>query len=209
MRLILLSFLCLNASLLAQNVLSHDDRILITNKLKTFVSAINNKDYKEVSSLVALEHPNLTRAILDKMNEINSYELSYEIYEDDISEELFESKPVRIEVLGKYGEESPRSRISGFTTYFIFEKKDGSWVIVDTDFAKPYPFWLFSLRLLFNILLIMAMLLFWLWMLIDCAKNHVDNKTMWILSLIILNVAAAIAYYFVIKRRRKKVKLAE
>jgi len=46
--------------------------------------------------------------------------------------------------------------------------------------------------------------IFWLVMLIDAIKNQKENKLMWILLIVLLNVLGAIIYYFVEKRKRKK-----
>ncbi|HLB70759.1 MAG: PLD nuclease N-terminal domain-containing protein [Candidatus Methanoperedens sp.] len=45
---------------------------------------------------------------------------------------------------------------------------------------------------------------FWLWMLIDCAKREIKNKTAWILILIFTSILGAILYYFMVRRKYKK-----
>lgn len=47
----------------------------------------------------------------------------------------------------------------------------------------------------------LALGIFWIWMLVDCIKRRFDQKTLWIVLLIILGWIGAIAYYFVIKRK--------
>lgn len=47
----------------------------------------------------------------------------------------------------------------------------------------------------------LALSVFWIWMLVDAIKRPFDQKTMWIILLIILGWIGAIAYYFVIKRK--------
>lgn len=58
--------------------------------------------------------------------------------------------------------------------------------------------------LIFWVILMLVCLvfgIFWLWMLIDCIKRNFEQKTMWIILLIILSWIGAIAYYFAIKRK--------
>jgi len=64
----------------------------------------------------------------------------------------------------------------------------------------------------FIFLLIMFATIFWIWMIVDCAKRKFkeDNeKVIWILLMVFLGVIASIIYYFVIKReadKRKRVR---
>jgi hypothetical protein len=44
---------------------------------------------------------------------------------------------------------------------------------------------------------------FWLWMLIDCASNESrENRVVWVLVIVFVNLLGAIAYYIVRKRQR-------
>jgi len=42
---------------------------------------------------------------------------------------------------------------------------------------------------------------FWIWMLVDCAKRNFDQKTLWIVLLLVLGWIGAIAYFFAVKRK--------
>lgn len=59
-----------------------------------------------------------------------------------------------------------------------------------------------TLAWLFVPLLIVAVIagLFTLWMLIDCIKRDFDNKVLWVILILFLNVLGAILYYFMVKR---------
>jgi len=46
---------------------------------------------------------------------------------------------------------------------------------------------------------------FWIWMLVDCAKRNFDQKTLWIVLLLVLGWIGAIAYFFAVKRKAGKV----
>ncbi len=53
----------------------------------------------------------------------------------------------------------------------------------------------------------LAALVFWIFMLVDCAKRpdkklkKLGGKVLWIILLILFGVLAAIAYYFIVKRK--------
>ncbi|MBM3232530.1 PLDc_N domain-containing protein [Candidatus Pacearchaeota archaeon] len=56
-------------------------------------------------------------------------------------------------------------------------------------------------------LLIIGSLALWIWMLVDCIKRKFkkeDEKIIWLLVIILVQVIGAIIYYFVIKREDKK-----
>jgi len=47
----------------------------------------------------------------------------------------------------------------------------------------------------------------WIWMLVDCIKRDFkkeDEKIIWLLVIILVQVIGAIIYYFVVKRKDKK-----
>lgn len=65
---------------------------------------------------------------------------------------------------------------------------------------------LFLLLILFLILVVILSMVFWIFMIIDCAKRKFpkdDEKVVWILVLVFLGVLGAAIYYFVIKRASK------
>lgn len=196
MKKFMICFLFLHGFMYAQE-LTPEEKSLIAGKIKTFVSAINNNNYQEIASLVAPDNPALVSAIQGKMESVISYTLSYNIPKD-----FFEEKKVKI--VGRYKEKGASHKASGFSTYFIFENKEDGWFIVDTDFAKPFSLFKFP----FFAWLLFLMPFFWVWMLIDCVTHSVKNKAMWIILLIILNVIAAIIYFFVVKCRRKQEKVS-
>ncbi len=52
-------------------------------------------------------------------------------------------------------------------------------------------------------------LIFWIWMIIDCARRKFKNDTdkiVWILVIILLNALGASIYYFAVKMNDKKSK---
>ncbi len=53
--------------------------------------------------------------------------------------------------------------------------------------------------------LVVIIVVFWTWMLIDCLqRKKFDDKLVWILVLIFLNLFGAFLYYILVKRKKKK-----
>jgi formate hydrogenlyase subunit 3/multisubunit Na+/H+ antiporter MnhD subunit len=66
-----------------------------------------------------------------------------------------------------------------------------------------------ALLVLFLILVPLGLLVFsivfWVWMLIDCLeRKNFEDKLVWVLVLLFLNVFGAILYYFLVKKEVKK-----
>ena len=63
--------------------------------------------------------------------------------------------------------------------------------------------------LLFMLLMIITgiiLAVFWIWMIIDCAKREFKNeneKVIWIIVIVLLNVLGATVYYFAVKFQDK------
>jgi len=71
---------------------------------------------------------------------------------------------------------------------------------------------LVALFVIFIIALVIAATVFWILMIIDCAKREFKNdteKVVWIVLLVFLGILAAIVYYFVVKREADIHKKAE
>ena len=67
------------------------------------------------------------------------------------------------------------------------------------------PKWPFAFLALFFIVM-MALLAFWVWMIVDLVRNEKDNDLLiWLLVLIFGGFIGAIVYYFVRKRNRKEI----
>lgn len=66
--------------------------------------------------------------------------------------------------------------------------------------------WGIMLLMFLMILLAIAGLVFWVWMLVDCAKRTMkeSDKVVWIIVLALTSYLGAIIYYFAVKRASKK-----
>src|SRR3989338_11594016 len=67
--------------------------------------------------------------------------------------------------------------------------------------CSEMPTWFWGLTIAFPIIMLLFFV-FWLWMLIDAIKNQEENKLMWVLLIVFLNVLGAIIYYCSQKRKR-------
>lgn len=55
----------------------------------------------------------------------------------------------------------------------------------------------------FFLLLLLAGLIFWIWMLVDAVKRDFEHKPLWILIILLTGVIGAIVYLFAVKRKYK------
>jgi uncharacterized membrane protein YphA (DoxX/SURF4 family) len=59
--------------------------------------------------------------------------------------------------------------------------------------------------MLFFVFFGLLVLVFWVWMLIDCLmRRKFEDKLVWILVLLFLNVLGAILYYLLVKSKDRK-----
>jgi hypothetical protein len=103
---------------------------------------------------------------------------------------------------------------SGLNVYFIFKQigSDENLEIIDSnivDSLTPFSFddiasFLYQPVFLVTVLISLVLFIFWVWMLIDAIKYQKDDRTMWLLIIIVGQTLGAIVYYFVQKRKRIK-----
>lgn len=67
--------------------------------------------------------------------------------------------------------------------------------------CEDIPTWIFLIPLIMFLIGILFFV-FWVWMLIDAIQNQKEDRPLWILILIFLNILGAIIYYFAEKRKR-------
>ena len=68
--------------------------------------------------------------------------------------------------------------------------------------CSEIPTWVWILPIVFIIIFI-AGLTFWIWMLVDCIRFEEKNRIAWIVVLFLLGILGAIIYFFAGKRKRK------
>ncbi len=57
---------------------------------------------------------------------------------------------------------------------------------------------------IFSFFLMVAAALFWLWMFVDLLQRRTEDKLVWAIVLIFLNVVGAILYYFLVYSKKTK-----
>jgi hypothetical protein len=63
--------------------------------------------------------------------------------------------------------------------------------------------WIFLPIMLFWMIITFLALIFWIWMLVDClTRKKFEDKLIWVLVLVFLNVLGAILYYFLVKHKK-------
>jgi uncharacterized membrane protein YphA (DoxX/SURF4 family) len=63
--------------------------------------------------------------------------------------------------------------------------------------------WIFLPFVFFWIIIGFLVLIFWAWMLVDClTRKKFEDKLVWVLVLILLNILGAILYYFLVKSKK-------
>lgn len=61
----------------------------------------------------------------------------------------------------------------------------------------------FGVMMMFWSLIGLLAFIFWIWMLIDCLKRNFEDKIIWVIVIILLNIVGAILYYFMVKKNHQ------
>lgn len=182
----------------AEENISRDAFNQVGGNLEVIIDSVNSGETQNILNLIS---PNANLALKDEILEklgggkiLLGEHISYCDY-------LSENK---IKVKGRFNAKGVGWEVTGLSNYFIFEKYNGNWLLLETNFHKKigagYVF-----KIIGVIMLILVPLgLFWLWMLIDCANRAIDNKTAWILIIIFLSILGAALYFFIPRRKYKK-----
>ena len=194
----------------AQTPLSLADRQQIIDKLDRLVQAINEGDMQAISSLISPNDQALQSKIEERIQGGIEYRLDYTPFNENI--ETLNAN--QIKVTARFSASGLNWKTSGYSTYFVFEKQNDQWFIVDTDlyskWGMPETMKIVSVFIVpLLILLSILLFIFWLLMLIDCVDRKFDDKIIWIVLLIFCSFIGSILYYFIIKRKDIKRKPLE
>ena len=195
------SLFLLGATVFAQANISQADKQQITDNLESLVQAVNTGNTQKITSLISRNNPTLQADVQERIRGGIAYQLDYSPFDKNI--EILSADQVKVKA--RFAVSGVGWNVSGLSTYFIFEKQNSQWFITDTDFHKKlgadYVFGILKKVLIFGGPVFLLLFIFWLWMLIDCAKREFDDKALWIILLIFLNFIAAILYFFIVKRK--------
>ena len=65
--------------------------------------------------------------------------------------------------------------------------------------------WLLIPFIFFWVIVAFLIVIFWIWMLVDClTRKKFEDKLVWVLVLIFLNILGAFLYYFLVKSKKGK-----
>ena len=178
----------------ANDAISMNDKYQIGEKIKKFVQAVNDKNYKAIDTLVSNRVPDLAKKIQDRMGSLDLYVFGFSL-------PAIEQTPEgNAKISGKYKEAGVGWKSEGFSTYFVLKKINGDWVIIDTDFYKGFSYW----TILALVFFLVGIFSFWLWMLVDCANSDNQGRVKWILLIVFLNIIGALLYFLFARRKRKE-----
>lgn len=192
----------LGTTVFAEVTISEVDKQQILNNLDTFIQSVNKGDIQQIGLLVSPNNSNLQIEIQNRIRGGVGYQFDYNPLNKNM--EFLNENTVKIN--GRFAASGVGWNISGLSNYFTFEKSsNGQWFITDTNFTEKTSFD-YIMKFMKKMLLIfgpifLVLFIFWLWMLIDCIKRDFEDRTLWIVLIIFLNIIAAVLYYFLIKRK--------
>jgi hypothetical protein len=209
--LLLLSF---NISAATSLEVSIEDKEAIRENINIIANTLNTSyedilvfpNIKNMDPILNIISPNadetLRQEIIDNYSDVITFTQRIKSYKY-LSEDI-------IEVKGNFSAEGMNWSVSGFNNNFIFEKIDGNWLLLDTDFHLKFGF-SYVLKSVWKIFLILIPIFlvcfaFWLWMLIDIINRSFKDKVLWIILMIVLGVLGSILYFFIIRRKLKREK---
>ncbi len=195
------SLLLVGTTVFAQTVLFPTDKQQIANNLDSLVQAVNAGDTQKISTLISPNSQKLLSDIQERIRGGIAYQLDYRPLDRNF--EIISQNQVKVKA--RFAASGVGWKVSGLSTFFVFEKQNNQWLITDTDFYKKlgadYVFGILKRVFIFVGPVFLLLFVFWLWMLIDCVKREFDDKALWIILLIFLNFIAAFLYYFIVKRK--------
>jgi len=178
--------------------ISLSDKKEIQGQVELIVEAVNSNDIDSIIGIISDNaRPELSSEIYDIIGDIIQFQQTITSYE-----ELGDNQ---IKVKGRYSAVGLGWNIQGLSNYYIFEKHDGSWLLVDTNFHQKtgadFIHGIFGKISLIMIPIFLILGSFWLWMLLDCRKRQFDDKTMWILLIIFFTFIGAMLYFFTVRKK--------
>jgi len=199
--LLTLSLFLIGFVAFAQADLSPTDKQQIAGNLDSLVHAINTGDIERVILLISPNNPILQAEVRERVRGVMRYQLSYAPIDKNI--EMLATGQAKVKA--RFAAEGPGWSVSGLSNYFVFEKQNNQWFIIDTDFHKKlgtdYVFGILKKVFVFGGPIFLILFAFWLWMLIDCIKREFDDKALWIILIIFLSFIGVILYFFFVKRK--------
>jgi len=197
-------FMSIEASLV-NNIQFHlvDENLIHIEKsidtLNLFINAFNDKQNSLVLSSIASDQTELRNFVVHMMQTRNIKYLFHLYSIENGGIEILPDQSVKfmgnyeLKEVNNYG----KSSVQGFSNYYILkENNEGSWVIVDTDFHMKLDWGNYFFIILF------LLLLFHIWMLIDCFNRKFKKRGKWFCIIIFLPFVGSLLYFFCIKLKQ-------
>lgn len=213
------SFLLLQAPVLA--AVNDQDRAAIYDVIDSFEKNINEGNVTSINDLISPNAPaSLMEGIwnnfgstgiegfkLEDIENVNNFDSNYNYYTQEITN-IEELSATKVRASGRFAATGLGWSISGITSYFILEKIDTQWYILDTDIHTrantDYVFSTIFSIFKYIIPIFLILLAFWAWMLIDVIMRDMPDKTKWVLMVVLLSWVGALIYFFTARRRSKR-----
>ncbi len=177
------------------------DKAEIQQHIKTIEQSLEKGD---TTNIIALISPNASAQLKSDI-ETNLSGKKIHFKQEEISKWTNVS-PSSVKIEGNFAASGYRWKMDGLGNYFIFEKVNDYWLLLDTDFHQklsPEFWWKFAKRIMTIVIpIFLITFAFWVWMLVDCLKKSSKDKLIWVLLIVFLNLLGAILYFFI---ERKKV----
>ena len=189
---------------------SQKDKESIQSKINYIVDGVNkNDDPPKIKSMIS---PNATTELTEEIVDVTSSSTWSIMTIKQSSYKFIQIDPNKISVEGRQQATGIGWYVSGVSIFYEFELINGEWFLLETNFLEKtgiiYVFKMVGLILIAIIILIIPFIIFWIKMLIDASKRDFNDKTLWIIFLIVsLGLLGAIAYYFAVKREKKTEKI--
>jgi len=196
--LLILGLFLLKTIVSAEVAIPEMDKQQIINNLNMFVELVNKDNIDEAVLLISSNNSILQTDIKNKIRGVNSYQFDYSPLDENI--EIINENSVKIK--GRFSASGMGWTITGLSNYYVFEKsQNGEWLITDTNFTEKLGFDYIKNMLFMILPFFLLFFAFWLLMLIDCIKRNFEDKALWVVLMLFLNIIASILYYFMIKRK--------
>jgi hypothetical protein len=182
--------------------LSLSDKEAISDSVQLIVVDINNGD---IPSLVRRLSPNADPKFKEAF--VSKFIGKRVGFAQDISK-FVELPDGSVKAKGSFMAKGIGFDINGLWDYMTFEKVNGDWLLVDSDLTNKldmryiFKFILVIIAIVFAIVL--PLLAFWVWMLVDVIRKPVNGKVTWIIFMSIFGIPISIVYFFVVYLKNRK-----
>ncbi len=186
----------------ASAALSSADLGILKENMSVISRSINKGDSAPILKLLS---PNADQELAEELR--GAIDLKNLKFEEKINgyDEITTGK---VKLKGIYSVKGPDWNASGFSNFFIFEKTDKGWLLLDTDLhmnLNPETVRKYVRIALAVIFIPFAIIeIFWLWMLVDALRRKFDNKALWVTLIVLLNFIGALVYLITVRRQTKR-----